>query len=207
VFVQLQKGESVLLQTASKTLTGSPYEYLKPAGDAVTINGSWKLHFVEGGPALPKDVTMQQLQSWTNLPGEDVKKFSGTASYTISFAKPKGAAKKWQLDLGDVRDNAEVILNGKKIATLIGPVFSVVLDANLLQQKNTLQINVANTMANRIIDMEKNHENYKVFYNINFPARKPANKGADGLFTAENWSPLPSGLLGSVTLTPMAVTQ
>lgn len=207
IYVQMQKGESLLLQTASQTLTGNQYEYLKMAGNAVLIGGSWKLHFAEGGPVLPKDVVMQKLQSWTNLPGDEVKKFSGTASYTTSFAKPKGTAKKWLLDLGDVRDNAEVFLNGKKIATLIGPVFSVVIDANTLQQKNTLKINVANTMANRIIDMEKNHENYKVFYNINFPARKAANKGADGLFTAENWSPLPSGLLTNVTLTPMAIIK
>jgi hypothetical protein len=204
VYVQMQKGESLLIQTASQTLTGDPYEYLKPAGETVVINGSWTLHFIEGGPVLPKDAVVQQLQSWTNLQGDDMKKFSGTASYTTSFTKPKGTAKKWTLDLGDVRDNAEIFLNGKKIATLIGPVFSVVIDAKMLQQKNTLQINVANTMANRIIDMEKNHENYKVFYNINFPARKPVNRGTDGLFTAEKWEPLPSGLLSNVMLTPMA---
>jgi hypothetical protein len=45
---------------------------------------------------------------------------------------------------------------------------------------------------------------WKKFYNINFPSRLPANRGPDGLFRAAHWEPLPSGLLGPVTLTPMA---
>ena len=57
-------------------------------------------------------------------------------------------------------------------------------------------------MANRIIDMDKNGANYKLFYNINFAANKHENVGADGMFTAENWNPMTSGLIGPVSLTP-----
>ena len=42
------------------------------------------------------------------------------------------------------------ILNGKKIATLIGPVYQVVIPANEWKADNELQIVVTNGMANRI---------------------------------------------------------
>jgi len=44
---------------------------------------------------------------------------------------------------------------------------------------------------------------YKKFYNTNFPARRPENRGADGLFDATKLAPRDSGLLGPVTLTPI----
>ena len=37
--------------------------------------------------------------------------------------------------------------------------------------------------------------------------RLPENRGADGLFSAAKWEPLESGLLGPVTLTPLAVVR
>jgi hypothetical protein len=56
-------------------------------------------------------------------------------------------------------------------------------------------------MANAMIDLEKRGVNYKKFYNINFAARKKENVGPDGIFTAINWEPLESGLIGPVSLT------
>ena len=44
---------------------------------------------------------------------------------------------------------------------------------------------------------------WKKFYNVNFAARLPENRGPDGLFTAAAWEPLDSGLIGPVTLTPL----
>ena len=46
-----------------------------------------------------------------------------------------------------------------------------------------------------------------LFYNVNFPARLPENRGPDGLFSAAKWEALESGLLGPVTLTPLAVVR
>ena len=94
-------------------------------------------------------------------------------------------------------------LNGKKIATLIGPLYTVTITPNLLKPVNDLQVIVTNGMANRIIDLDKKGVQWKKFYNINMSARLAENRGADGLFTAAKWQPKPSGLLGPVTLTPM----
>ena len=68
----------------------------------VEIQGTWKIDFTEGGPSLPSSKEVSKLVSWTDLGGEDLKNFSGTAKYTISFNKPSGKADAWSLDLGKV---------------------------------------------------------------------------------------------------------
>jgi hypothetical protein len=50
--------------------------------------------------------------------------------------------------------------------------------------------------------MDRNNLPWKIFYNINMPARRRENV-KNGLFDASGWQPLPSGLSGPVTLTPM----
>ncbi len=134
---------------------------------------------------------------------DGVKEFSGTAEYSINFEKPDVVAASWLLDLGEVKESATIILNGKKMATLIGPTYSVIIPATLLKPINQLQVIVTNGMANRVIDLDKRGVQWKKFYNINMSARLAENRGADGLFTTSKWSPKPSGLLGPVTITPL----
>jgi len=205
IFLQLAPGESCVVQTGPAKFRGSMYPYAEAAGDAITISGDWKLKFLSGGPTLPQETTVSQLQSWTDLNITGVKEFSGTAEYSTSFNKPpvNANATSWLLNLGDVKESATVILNGKKIATLIGPSYTVTITLNLLKPVNELQVIVTNGMANRIIDLDKRGVQWKKFYNINMSARLAENRGADGLFTAAKWQPKPSGLLGPVTLTPM----
>jgi len=94
-------------------------------------------------------------------------------------------------------------LNGEKLETLLGPTYKLIVDADNLEKINELEVKVSNLMANRIINMDKNDMNYKIFYNINFPARMHENRGPDGLFTAANWEPVMSGLIGPVSLIPV----
>jgi hypothetical protein len=203
VYLQLQPGQSCILQTSPSKVSVANYTYYKDAGKPVDINGTWTLMFTEGGPTLPQPVKINQLKSWTDLGGGEFKAFSGTGSYSISFKKPVQNAVAWQLDLGKVCENAEVYLNGKKLTTLIGPQYTVTIPSAQLRSVNQLQIKVANLMVNRIIDMDKKNEPYRIFYNTNLQSHSPSSKGPDGLFTAINWDPKPSGLLGPVTLRPV----
>jgi hypothetical protein len=66
---------------------------------------------------------------------------------------------------------------------------------------------VTNLAANRIADLDRRGVAWKKFYNVNMPSRLPENRGPDGLFTAAQWRPLPSGLLGPVALTPLVVIE
>ena len=109
----------------------------------------------------------------------------------------------YRLDLGNVQETAEIFLNGKKLTTLIGPSFKTKISAQLFKEDNLLEIKVTNGMPNRIADLERKGVVWKKFYNTNFPARLPQNRGADNLFTAIKWTPKESGLLGPVTLQPL----
>jgi hypothetical protein len=203
VYLQLLPGESCILQTLPVKVKTADYTYYQVAGKSVPVSGTWALNFTEGGPTLPQPIKTEQLKSWTELGGDDLKAFSGTGSYAIRFKKPAQNAIAWKLNLGKVNENAEVYLNGKKLATLIGPQYIVTIPSAQLRTVNQLQIRVANLMANRIIDMDKKHIPYRIFYNTNFQSHSAGSKGPDGLFTAINWEPKPSGLIGPVTLEPV----
>lgn len=203
IFLQLDAGESCIVQSSVKAITGSNYQYTKIAGDAQPVTGNWQVSFTEGGPTLPAAAQMQDLVSWTDLPGEEVKKFSGTASYRLSMKRPQGRADAWLLDLGNAGESAEIILNGKALDTLMGPVYQLYIPDDLMKSENTLEIRVTNGMANRIADLDKRGVEWKKFYNVNFPSRLPQNRGANGLFDASKWQPKPSGLMGPVTVTPV----
>ena len=203
VYVQLDPGESCVLQTSNTTVTGKPYTYYTVAGKATEIKGNWRLFFMMGGPDLPKPTTVTKLGSWTEVPDRLAKVFSGTAQYSIEFAKPSVAAPAYVLDPGKVAWSAEVIVNGKPVATLLGPDYKVTIPASLLKAENELLVRVSNGMTNRIIALEKDGTTWKKFYNVNFPARLAENRGPNGLFTAANWQPEASGLLGPVTIAPL----
>jgi len=200
VYLQMQPGESCILQTSTTAIKGNLYAYYKPTGKTVDVKGEWTVSFTEGGPELPATAKQTALTSWTELDGPEVKRFSGTAKYSINFAKPADVMQAWQLDLGKVYESAEVYLNGVKLGTLLGPDFTVMIPAALLKLNNTLEVNVSNLMANRISDMDRRKIPYRIFYNTNFPARFRDNRGEDGLFTAIKWEPKPSGLVGPVRL-------
>ncbi|MGK2862225.1 MAG: glycosyl hydrolase [Chitinophagaceae bacterium] len=202
VLLQLQPYESVMIQTYDLKKTGSLFPYLNAVGEPQPIKGELTVEFLDGGPVIPTKMISEELYSWSDLDASEYFDFSGTAKYSINFIKSPGTASDYMLNLGKVHETAEVIFNGKKIATLIGPNFQCVIPSALFKQTNKLEIIVANLMANRIASMDRNKIPWKIFYNTNMPARKKENI-KNGLFDASEWKPLPSGLLGPVTLTPM----
>lgn len=206
VFLHLTAGTSCILQTRNKKFAGKIYpNYTIISTDAII--GNWTLSFVSGGPKLPDSKKMDPLVSWTTLQDEDFKSFSGTALYSIHFPKPKIIGDHYLIDLGHVEESAEVILNGKRIAVLLGPSYQMVIDQKQLQQDNLLEIKVTNGMANRIADLDKSGVTWKKFYNTNFPAKLAENRGADGKFTAIKWQPKVSGLLGPVTISALRIDK
>ena len=179
------------------------YQYTAIDGEPQVINGEWTINFIEGGPVLPGEIKTTKLASWTIMGSEDLKSFSGTAKYTISFTKPEEAADSWVLDIGSVHESAVLILNGEKLATLFTTPYRILIPYEMLKEDNLFEIKVSNLMANRIAYMDREGHKWKKFYNINFPARKRENIGEDRLFSASKWLPLKSGLIGPVTLTPV----
>jgi hypothetical protein len=201
VYLPMNVDESFIVETSGKGIAGNYYPYIRPTAAKTEIAGTWQLNFTDGGPVLPARVTLNALQPWTDLADNSYKIFSGTATYSINFKKPSGNAQQYLLDLGKVYESAQLFINGKKLATLIGPDYITVIDAKEFKADNLVEIKVSNSMANRIIDMDKRKVTWKKFNNTNFPARLAQNRGADGIFDASKWEPRISGLAGPVTLT------
>ena len=202
-FIQFNTDESYIVEATAKPAVGNIYPYISPVGATNEITGEWTLQFTDGGPVLPATVHFNQLKLWTSLEDKSYKVFSGTASYSIHFKKPVGNATRYLIDLGKVYESAALYINGKLVSKLIGPSFSISIDANSLQADNLLEIKISNSMSNRIIEMEKQKLFWKKFNNTNFPAKLSQNRGANGLFDASKWEPAISGLAGPVTLTPL----
>jgi hypothetical protein len=201
VYSRLAPGESLIISAMNTDVKGDPYYFYDPISAAVELKGTWKVNFIDGGPVIPKTKELQSLISWTQMGDGDLKNFSGTASFSISFKKPAGKADSWILDLGKVCESARVSLNGKELAILPGPDFKVIISNKQLKSENSLKIKVSNLMANRIAWMDRNNIEWKKFYNTNMAARMRQNS-ENGVFDASSWSPRESGLIGPVTITP-----
>ena len=200
--LQLMPGESIIVRSSSSASSAPPWLYYDPVGPPVTLNGLWQVHFLEGGPEIPKDFATNGLGSWTELGGAETQSFAGTARYTLRFDAPDKKPDHWSLDLGKVCQSARVRLNGKDLGTLIIPPFRVDLPASvLLPKNNVLEVEVTNTSANRIRDLDRRKVPWKNFYDVNFVNidYKP--------FDASNWPVTESGLLGPVTLTLLSTVN
>ena len=143
-----------------------------------------------------------------------MKYFSGTATYTKTFALPPGMAGKHgrlYLDLGKVAVMADVRLNGKALGTLWKAPYRVEVTDALKTGENVLEVKVANLWVNRQIgdellpeDSDRNPNGTLKEWPQWLEEGKPSPTGR---YTFTSWrlwkkdSPLQeSGLLGPVTL-------
>jgi len=197
VYLQLRPGETRILRTFdSKETKGPVWPVLAACGDAITVEGEWKIRFVDGAPALPADITTRELRSWTELGDAEAKRFAGTGRYAIEIDLPEGPAN-WMIDLGDVRESARVFVNGQEAGGLYSIPYRAPIGRYLKPGRNLLEIEVTNLSANRIRDLDTRKVNWKKYHEINFVNLHYKQ------FDASKWPLTPSGLLGPVTLTPM----
>lgn len=197
VYLQLEAGQSCILRTfTEKVVNGPAWAYWRQ-GTPLPMEGTWKVEFIDGGPALPKSYETSKLSSWTTQPDPEAQRFAGTARYTLEFELTDNQADNWLLDLGHVCDSARVSVNGQSVGTLWSEPFYLYVGRYLRAGKNTLQVEVTNVAANRIRDMDQRKVPWKYFYDANVlnTDYKP--------FDASSWPLRDSGLLGPVSLTPL----
>jgi hypothetical protein len=195
VYLQLDGGESILLRTFAKAAPTGPGWPLRPSGAPTELTGTWNVKFVDGGPTLPAPFQTDKLDSWTKLGDANAQNFGGTGLYSLTFDAPGGATGPCSISLGNVCQSARVRLNGKPLGTVVIPPYSVEA-GGLLPKGNLLEVEVTNTAANRVRDLDIRHVPWKIFYppNVLNVHYKP--------FDASTWPLTDSGLLGPVTITP-----
>jgi len=175
----------------------------------LNLEGSWELSFDPewGGPAK---ITFPELTDWSEHAKEGIKYYSGRASYAKTFTMPElQEGQKYVLDLGTVKNLANVTLNGKKLGTLWCAPWHMEIEPE--QGENTLEIEVVNLWVNRLIGDEKSDgsveydgggNTHKLPAWLNGSVPRPEHRYTFALYNI--WkadSPLqPSGLLGPVLI-------
>jgi len=152
-----------------------------------TVQGSWDVAF-QPDRGAPAKIRLDSLSSWSDNSDDGVKYFSGAGTYTKTIQAPAGwfktGAKLW-LDLGDVKNIAELSVNGRPLGILWKTPFRVDVTSALKPGANTLEIKVTNLWVNRLIGDQQPNVTKKYTYTAQQFYR------ADSLL-------LSSGLLGPV---------
>jgi beta-galactosidase/beta-glucuronidase len=156
---------------------------------AIAIVGPWTVRFPPNRGA-PETITLDSLQSWSDHADTGVKYFSGTAVYTRTIDVPADFASQgtrlW-IDLGDVKNLAEVSVNGTSLGVAWKRPFRLDATGALKAGANNLEVKVTNLWVNRMIGDRQPNATTKytftapVFYKANSPL-------------------LPSGLIGPVRI-------
>lgn len=172
-----------------KTTHESSHVVLVPIDTkVVTLSGPWNLSF-QPGRGAPASITMGELADWSQNSDPGVKYFSGVGTYTKTLQASsewfKKGSRLW-LDLGDVKNLAEVTVNGKDLGQVWHAPYRVEVTSVLKPGTNELAIKVVNSWVNRLIGDEQPGATKITFADVKpYKANSPL---------------LPSGLLGPVTL-------
>ncbi len=152
------------------------------------VEGPWKVSF-EPDRGAPPSATLDKLISWTDSADAGVKYFSGAGTYTKTVQASADWFKKgshlW-IDLGDVKNLAEVTVNGKNLGVVWHTPYRVDATSALKPGANEVSIKVINAWVNRLIGDQQPGATKYTFADVKpYKADSPL---------------LPSGLLGPVAV-------
>ncbi|MBN1420299.1 MAG: discoidin domain-containing protein [Planctomycetes bacterium] len=159
------------------------------AVSAAEIRGPWEVRF-QAGRGAPASATFDELRSWTESADAGIKYFSGTACYTKRIEIPPAllaSNRRVLIDLGAVKNIAEVRLNGAPLGVLWMHPFVIDVARVAKPGENVLEVEVTNLWPNRLIG------------DAGLPEEERFTRTNVTSYTED--SPLlPSGLLGPVRI-------
>lgn len=152
------------------------------------VDGPWTVAF-QPGRGAPASATLAKLAPLDENADAGIKYFSGIATYSTDLAAPHGWKKGrplW-LDLGEAREVAEVLVNGKSAGYAWRAPYRVDVGAVMKPGRNRLEVRVANLWVNRLIGDAQPGVTGKVTWTAlpTYTAKAPLRR---------------SGLIGPVTL-------
>ncbi|MFC2087793.1 glycosyl hydrolase, partial [Bacteroidota bacterium] len=167
-----------------------------------TMSGSWNVTFPEGWGA-PPEKRFPELKSWTEFEEDGIKYFSGTATYHNSIVVDQDNINENDsvvIDLGEVRDVAEVYINDSSAGILWKKPYAVNITDLLKPGENALKIEVVNLWINRLSgDMLLDPEDR--FCRTNQPYITENNQiGSNPEWEDQIFHIQPAGLIGPVKL-------
>ena len=152
------------------------------------IKTDWVLDF--DGPDAPPPARLGALVSWTELPGGCF--YSGAGIYRARFQWDGILPARAVLAFDEIRDAAEVRLNGRPLGILFTPRLEIEAAAALRIGPNDLEIVVVNRPLNRFLGLpDRDLGPLRARFGNRFGA--PEEKKIAG-------GPAPAGLIGRVRL-------
>jgi hypothetical protein len=155
----------------------------------IAASGPWRLT----ARPLPKPLEFTEPGAWTDIP--EMKYFSGTGTYSTNLMIPEDVdfeSYRSELDLGDVREIAEVWVNGKHAGVTWHRPHRLDVTELVRPGENELRVEVTNLLINRVLGSpDPDYSALEEKYGRRFPP--PREK-------EELKEPLPSGLIGPVRI-------
>lgn len=143
----------------------------------------WNVTFEETG----KNIRTKELFDWGTAKNDDVKYYSGHATYETTFKYKGNNGDKVMLDLGKVENIATVYVNGIKCGTAWIAPYTVDITAAVKKGNNTLKIEIVNTWANAILGNDLGTPPFDGIW-------------TNGKYRRAEKTTLPAGLLGPVRI-------
>ncbi|MGO1244940.1 MAG: glycosyl hydrolase [Sphingobacterium sp.] len=194
VRLQIPAGYAWVVLAAKKSVTLPDYQYIDQLREVAVFNQPWEVSFIHGGPKLPKSRKIDAPSFWTSWDDQQANSFAGTAAYQTNISLEKRDGKSYRLNLGKVGHSAELIINGKRAGILWAYPFELDITPLLTTGTNTIRIEVAGLMANRMRDMDKKEIQWRNYHEINFVNINYKD------FDASVWPVMDNGLQGPVRL-------
>jgi len=122
----------------------------------IDFAGPWQVKFPQGWGAPPQ--AQLEAGSWTANDDPGIRYFSGTVTYEREFDMPVdrlGPDLIHYLDLGKVKNLAEVVVNGLSVGILWKPPYRLEITRLLKPGRNRLEIKVTNPWLNRMVGDEQ----------------------------------------------------
>jgi hypothetical protein len=155
--ISLEANESCIIifkEDTKETLSNKKQNYAV-LETVQTLDENWDLQFDPEFKGPKEIIKTNKLFDWSTSTNDQIKYYSGTVIYKKDFVWKGNNKEKFWLDLGIIANLAEVTINGKDCGTIWTFPYKTDISEALKKGKNTIEIKVTNTWANRLIGDEK----------------------------------------------------
>ncbi len=199
----------ITFRSSTGKISSYQMDYVPPP---IELKESWDVVFPLHHQS-PKHTHFDSLRSWAYSEDKAIRYFSGTAIYIREVMLPPEFLQREYslvLDLGRVKEIAEVFINGEKVDILWKAPFTLNLDGYVSVGSNTLEVKITNLWPNRLIGDEHLPLDYErrgphvekwpdwLQADVNRPTERTTFAGYKHWDKDDNL--LPSGLLGPVKI-------
>ncbi len=150
--LDLAAGDAVFVVMRRRTTQTHRHSAPRMERPVMVLADDWRVTY-QSGRGAPAGERPTMLTDWSQSPEAGIRYFSGIGAYRRTVNMPKGWAPRGRLslDLGQVRDVADVTVNGHRAGVAWKAPYRVDVTGLLHPGSNTVSVRVANLWVNRLI--------------------------------------------------------